>query len=117
MEVEVLVTLPEDLNTQLNGGSGGGAGRASDGPGLGLQASYSGKGFGNDGGDDFSNEGAGGGGGAGSAGTDGTLLTAVRWRMQNSLQLPEQQHTMQEEDKQADLMASWALMVLEAEIM
>tara|TARA_Y100000287_G_scaffold129085_1_gene104456 strand:+ start:1978 stop:3324 length:1347 start_codon:yes stop_codon:yes gene_type:complete len=60
-----------DLNTALNGGSGGGAGRASDGPGLGLQASYSGKGFGNDGGDDYSNEGGGGGGGAGGAGTDG----------------------------------------------
>ena len=61
-----------DLNTALNGGSGGGAGRASDGPGLGLQASYGGKGFGNDGGDDYSNEGGGGGGGAGGAGTDGT---------------------------------------------
>jgi len=61
-----------DLSTALNGGSGGGAGRASDGPGLGLQASYSGKGFGNNGGDDYSNEGAGGGGGAGGAGTDGT---------------------------------------------
>ena len=61
-----------DLSTQLNGGSGGGAGRASDGPGLGLQASYGGKGFGNDGGDDYSNEGAGGGGGAGGAGTNGT---------------------------------------------
>lgn len=61
-----------DLNTALNGGSGGGAGRASDGPGLGLQASYSGKGFGNDGGDDYSNEGGGGGGGAGGAGTDGS---------------------------------------------
>lgn len=61
-----------DLTTALNGGSGGGAGRASDGPGLGLQASYGGKGFGNDGGDDYSNEGAGGGGGAGSAGTNGS---------------------------------------------
>jgi hypothetical protein len=61
-----------DLSTPLNGGSGGGAGRASDGGGLGLQDSYSGKGFGNNGGQDFSNEGAGGGGGAGSAGTDGT---------------------------------------------
>jgi len=60
-----------DLTTALNGGSGGGAGRASDGPGLGLQASYSGKGFGNDGGNDTSNQGAGGGGGAGSAGTNG----------------------------------------------
>lgn len=61
-----------DLTTALNGGSGGGAGRASDGPGLGLQASYGGKGFGNNGGNDYSNEGAGGGGGAGSAGTDGS---------------------------------------------
>jgi hypothetical protein len=61
-----------DLTTALNGGSGGGAGRASDGPGLGLQASYGGKGFGNNGGNDYSNEGGGGGGGAGSAGTDGT---------------------------------------------
>ena len=61
-----------DLSTPLNGGSGGGAGRASDGPGLGLQASYGGKGFGNNGGNDYSNEGAGGGGGAGSAGTDGS---------------------------------------------
>jgi len=61
-----------DLTTALNGGSGGGAGRASNGPGLGLQASYGGKGFGNDGGDDYSNEGAGGGGGAGSAGTNGS---------------------------------------------
>ena len=60
-----------DLTTALNGGSGGGAGRASDGPGLGLQASYGGKGFGNDGGNDTSNQGAGGGGGAGSAGTNG----------------------------------------------
>ena len=61
-----------DLSTQLNGGSGGGAGRASDGPGIALQASYGGKGFGFNGGDDYSNEGGGGGGGAGGAGTDGT---------------------------------------------
>ena len=60
-----------DLSTQLNGGSGGGAGRASDGPGIALQASYGGKGFGYNGGDDYSNQGAGGGGGAGGAGTDG----------------------------------------------
>ena len=61
-----------DLSTALNGGSGGGAGRASDGPGIALQASYSGKGFGFNGGDDYSNEGGGGGGGAGGAGTNGS---------------------------------------------
>ena len=61
-----------DLSKPINGGSGGGSGRAGDGPGLGLQASYGGKGFGNDGGDDYSNEGGGGGGGAGGAGTDGS---------------------------------------------
>ena len=41
-------------------------------PTLGLQATYGGKGFGNNGGDDYSNEGAGGGGGAGGAGTNGS---------------------------------------------
>ena len=72
MVVLVTAHTGSDLSKPINGGSGGGSGRASRWPGLGLQASYGGKGFGNDGGDDYSNEGGGGGGGAGGAGTDGS---------------------------------------------
>ena len=45
------------------------------------------------------------------------LLTGAAVELQNSLQLPEQQHTMQEEDTLEVLMYLQAPMVLEAEIM
>ena len=64
---------PASSGTQ-DGGSGGGGGRATGGTdnGSATQASYSGKGFGNDGGSPLSNGGGGGGGGAGGAGGTAT---------------------------------------------
>ena len=62
-----------DASATADGGSGGGAGRATGGDfGDSIQNSYGGIGFGNSGGTDYSNTGAGGGGGAGSAGGNGS---------------------------------------------
>ena len=64
---------PASSGTQ-DGGSGGGGGRATGGTdnGSATQASYGGKGFGNDGGSPYSNGGGGGGGGAGGVGGTAT---------------------------------------------